>query len=70
MKAVILAGGLGTRLKPYTISIPKPLVPINEKPVLEILILNLKKQGFTKFIITFQKKQIILFKKIPLEKII
>jgi len=50
--AVILAGGLGTRLKPYTISIPKPLVPINEKPVLEILILNLKKQGFTKFIIT------------------
>lgn len=50
--AVILAGGLGTRLKPYTITIPKPLVPINEKPVLELLILQLKSQGFDTFVIT------------------
>ena len=38
MKAVILAGGKGTRLKPYTTSFPKPLVPIDDKPILEILI--------------------------------
>ena len=36
MKAVILAGGLGTRLKPFTEVIPKPLLPIGEKAVLEI----------------------------------
>lgn len=42
MKAVILAGGKGTRLKPYTTSFPKPLMPIGEKPILEILIENLK----------------------------
>ena len=50
--AVILAGGLGTRLKPYTVTIPKPLVPINDKPVMEHLILSLKEHGFARFIIT------------------
>jgi NDP-sugar pyrophosphorylase family protein len=46
MKAVILAGGLGTRLKPFTEVIPKPLLPIGEKAVLEIQIEHLKKFGF------------------------
>ena len=46
MKAVILAGGLGTRLKPFTEIIPKPLLPIGEKSVLEIQISFLKKKGF------------------------
>lgn len=46
MKAVILAGGLGTRLKPFTEVIPKPLLPIGEKSVLEIQIERLKKYGF------------------------
>lgn len=46
MKAVILAGGLGTRLKPFTEVIPKPLLPIGEKSVLEIQIDRLKKSGF------------------------
>ena len=46
MKAVILAGGLGTRLKPFTEIIPKPLLPIGEKSILEIQIENLKKSGF------------------------
>jgi NDP-mannose synthase len=46
MRAVILAGGRGSRLKPFTVVIPKPLVPIGEMPVLEILIRQLKAQGF------------------------
>lgn len=47
MHAVILAGGKGTRLKPYTTIIPKPLVPVGDKAILEILLLRLKKSGIT-----------------------
>jgi NDP-sugar pyrophosphorylase family protein len=47
MKAVILAGGLGVRLKPFTQIIPKPLLPIGEKSMLEIQIERLRKYGFT-----------------------
>ena len=43
MKAIILAGGMGTRLKPYTTVIPKPLVPIGETAIIEILLKRLKK---------------------------
>ena len=46
MKAVILAGGLGTRLRPFTEIIPKPLLPIGEKAVLEIQIERLQRYGF------------------------
>jgi len=46
MKAIILAGGLGTRLKPFTEVIPKPLLPIGEKAVLEIEIEHLEEHGF------------------------
>ena len=52
MKAVILAGGKGTRLKPYTTVFPKPLMPINDKPILEIVIRQLKSHGFDELIIT------------------
>lgn len=45
-KAVILAGGLGTRLRPFTEVIPKPLLPIGEKAVLEIQIEHFKLHGF------------------------
>jgi NDP-mannose synthase len=45
MKAVILAGGKGTRLAPYTTIFPKPLVPIGERPILEIIIRQLHSQG-------------------------
>ena len=45
MKAVILAGGLGTRLQPYTTFIPKPMLPLGEKPLLEHLIEWVKKNG-------------------------
>ena len=46
MKTVILAGGKGTRLAPYTTIFPKPLVPIGDRPVLEIIIRQLVRQGF------------------------
>jgi len=46
MQAVILTGGLGTRLRPFTEVIPKPLLPIGEKSLLEIQIARLKMFGF------------------------
>lgn len=46
MKAIILAGGKGTRLSPYTTVFPKPLVPIGEKPILDIVIQQLYYYGF------------------------
>ncbi len=46
MKTVILAGGKGTRLVPYTTIFPKPLVPIGDRPILEIIIRQLASQGF------------------------
>ena len=51
-RAIILAGGKGTRLKPYTITLPKPLVPVGEMPILEIIIRQLKKSGFNHITIT------------------
>jgi len=46
MRAVILAGGKGTRLKPYTTTIPKPLMPVGEQAVLEIIIKQLAQYDF------------------------
>ncbi len=48
MEAVVLAGGKGTRLQPYTNEIPKPLVPIGNTPIIEILLRTLKRSGVTK----------------------
>ena len=60
MKAVILAGGLGSRLKPFTEVIPKPLLPIGEKSVLEIQIGHLKEHGFNEiFLATNYKSEYI-----------
>ena len=47
MKAVILAGGRGTRLAPYTTILPKPLMPVGDKPILDIVISQLRHYGFT-----------------------
>jgi len=44
-RAVILAGGLGTRLAPYTTVFPKPLMPVCGKPVLELVLRGLRRQG-------------------------
>lgn len=51
MKAVILAGGRGVRLRPLTYTIPKPLLPIGEKPIMEEIIDRLKADGITDIII-------------------
>ncbi len=60
MKAVILAGGLGSRLRPFTEIIPKPLLPIGEKSVLEIQIEQLKKYGFDEiFLATNYKSEYV-----------
>ena len=56
MKAVILAGGLGTRLRPFTEVIPKPLLPVGESSVLEIQILSLKQAGFSEIYIATNYK--------------
>jgi NDP-mannose synthase len=52
MNAIIMAGGKGTRLKPYTTVFPKPLMPIDDKPILEIVIRQLKASGLEDIIIT------------------
>jgi NDP-sugar pyrophosphorylase family protein len=51
MKAVILAGGKGTRLSPYTTIFPKPLMPLGHEPILEIVLKQLKKNGFNEVIL-------------------
>ncbi|MFI7661031.1 NDP-sugar synthase [Micromonospora parva] len=47
MRAIILAGGRGTRLRPFTTSFPKPLMPVGDIPILEILLRQLKAHGVT-----------------------
>ena len=63
MKALIFAAGLGTRLKPITDSMPKALVPVAGRPMLEHVILHLKEQGFTDIVINihYLGQQIIDF---------
>lgn len=47
MRAVILAGGKGARLRPYTTVLPKPLMPIGEYPILEVIVRQLVQHGYT-----------------------
>jgi Nucleoside-diphosphate-sugar pyrophosphorylase involved in lipopolysaccharide biosynthesis/translation initiation factor 2B, gamma/epsilon subunits (eIF-2Bgamma/eIF-2Bepsilon) len=51
MKAVIMAGGFGTRLRPLTIHIPKPLVPVGNVPIMEHTVRLLKRHGFTDLLV-------------------
>ena len=52
MKAIILAGGLGTRLRPLTENTPKPLLPIKDRPIIEHAIVNFKKHGIEEIILS------------------
>jgi NDP-sugar pyrophosphorylase family protein len=51
MQAIILGGGKGTRLKPYTVVFPKPLMPIGDYPILEVVIRQLKNNGFEEIVL-------------------
>lgn len=51
MQAVVLAGGRGTRLHPFTVSFPKPLVPIGDRPVLEVLLTGLRSDGVDRLVL-------------------
>lgn len=46
MRAVVLAGGQGTRLRPYTAVLPKPLMPVGDRPILDIVMRQLQRTGF------------------------
>jgi NDP-sugar pyrophosphorylase family protein len=52
MKAVILAGGRGTRLAPYTYVIPKPLMPISDMAILEVILYQMKHSGINQVVLT------------------
>ncbi|HWE49887.1 MAG TPA: sugar phosphate nucleotidyltransferase [Bryobacteraceae bacterium] len=51
MKALILAGGLGTRLRPFTFAIPKPLLPIGDKPILHIILSQMRNAGIDEIVL-------------------
>ncbi|MFA5276261.1 MAG: sugar phosphate nucleotidyltransferase [Candidatus Omnitrophota bacterium] len=53
---VIVAGGKGARLEPFTKVFPKPLIPIGDKPIVEIIIDEFKKQGVNRFYLTLNHK--------------
>ena len=55
-KIVLMVGGLGTRLRPLTNELPKPLLTVGKKPILEIIIENFSKYGFKNFILSVNYK--------------
>src|SRR5829696_6061077 len=50
MKAMVMAAGLGTRLRPLTYEIPKPLVPVANRPIMEHILMLLARQGLTQVV--------------------
>ena len=50
MRAMVLAAGLGTRLRPITYTMPKPMVPVANRPVMEHILLLLQRHGFTEVV--------------------
>ena len=57
---IIMAGGKGTRLSPFTEVLPKPLIPIKGKTVISLIIQNLVSKGFRKFFISINEKSKII----------
>tara|TARA_B100000575_G_scaffold294601_1_gene312011 strand:+ start:8265 stop:9326 length:1062 start_codon:yes stop_codon:yes gene_type:complete len=60
LKVIIMAGGEGTRMKPFTQILPKPLIPINDKPVIEHIVERFSNQGFKNFVISVNHKAEII----------
>jgi len=60
-KAVVLCGGKGTRLRPYTYSMPKAMLPLGKRPILEFVVNHLKAHGFKDLLFTvgYRKEQIM-----------
>ena len=54
MKAVVMAGGEGTRLRPMTSGMPKPLLPVVNRPIMEHVLRLLRRHGFTEVVVTVQ----------------
>jgi NDP-sugar pyrophosphorylase family protein len=52
MMAIILAGGKGTRLKPFTMTIPKPLLPVGDIPIIEVILRQLASVGVSRVVVT------------------
>jgi NDP-mannose synthase len=50
-RAVVLAGGLGMRLRPYTTVLPKPLMPVGDRPILDVIVRQLRHHGFERLTI-------------------
>ena len=60
MKAVVMAGGFGTRIQPLTSSVPKPMIPVFNKPMMEYIILSLKKAGIKEIaVLLYFKPEVI-----------
>ena len=54
MRAVVMAGGEGTRLRPMTASMPKPLLPVVNRPIMEHVLRLLRRHGFNETVVTVQ----------------
>jgi len=61
-QVVLMVGGYGTRLRPLTQEIPKPMLKVGDKPILETIILNFKKYGFTNIILSVSYKSHVIEK--------
>ena len=59
-KVVLMVGGLGTRLRPLTDNLPKPMLKVGNKPILETIILNFKKYGFVNIVLCVSYKSEII----------
>lgn len=57
---VLMAGGMGTRLRPLTENVPKPMLPVGDKPLLEVIIRNFTDQGFRRFSISVNYRREVI----------